>query len=479
MIEKARTFGFEGSGIVPKEGSDTETTKVTFAVGDQEIEGLSLTAYAAFFTGVGEREERPLLPMLKRASAGKMSFKIDGLVDMTFDGAEISDMTLKPLRIGYGQLLTKLLSGEEPKLGPDGDPEDMRLFGIMMEDLPDMMQVKSFVYRTLNGKIEGDQPGTFRIGAIEGENLGSVSYGRLSFKDFVLDVPDAKGKLELFEVRDLDLGGVYKILGGLVRSRFVPNFTVIERNMPNLGQWVLKGLELDVPKEGGRIALANARFGMGRWIGVFPESISIGFDGLVIPAAAMKDTSPPSPSDLGYEQLNMAGGLDIKYDSDRSAYVVGPVFLSGQDMGTFTFNAQIGGISKVLMSVASVAGAVMSGGGQYLSAVTFDGAMVEVSNAEIIRRVLDWQAKAEGRSVKDLRESMKADLGTAIEAVTLGVPLPETDKKAIADAVAAFLDNPNSLRAVAEAKEKITLGDAINGNPESLGKLKLTVTANP
>ncbi len=103
--------------------------------------------------------------------------------------------------------------------------------------MADLVEIRSFVYKAFALDVQGDKPASVRIGAIEAENVRTVDYGRLSLKNVSFAADGVTGGLDMFEIRDLKLGGFYKMFGGMVRARFVPNLSAIEQNLPGFGKW--------------------------------------------------------------------------------------------------------------------------------------------------------------------------------------------------------------------------------------------------
>ncbi len=88
------------------------------------------------------------------------------------------------MRVGYAAILAKLASGQEPDIGPNGSPEDLRLWGSMMEDLPDFIEAKRVVYKPFSMTVKDPEPVDVRIGGLTIENMKTVSYGKLRLEAF-------------------------------------------------------------------------------------------------------------------------------------------------------------------------------------------------------------------------------------------------------------------------------------------------------
>jgi hypothetical protein len=475
VIDKAAMFGMRGSGKAPREFSDTGSDEFSFDFGRQEVEGLNFGAYALFIAGAGPKGERPVVSMMKKLTMGAIRFKFADKLDMTFEGAESGEILLRPMRIGYGELLGTLLSGKEPNLSPDAPIEELRIWGQMFEDMPDMMEAKFFRYKGLDMVVTDPEPVRIKVGAIEAENLKTVSYGRLSFKDILIEAQDITASLELFELRDVDFGGIYREIGNMARSRFVPNLSSIERNLPLLGKWEIKGVRAAKRGE-GEMSLKRAALDFGPYIGVIPGTIDLSMDEFFISSSLMKEASPPSPADLGYDSLLISAGAKMRYDTANSAVVIGPIFASGKDMGTLTFNAQIGGVNRVLLSVASIAGASMNGGQSYLDGLRFDGMSIDVSDAELMNRLFAFEAKKGNKSLADMKAEAKDQAAIAIGSG----PLPKESADKLAAAISAFIDNPASLRILVKANQPVTLRDFMENmeKPEVINRFSIEATAN-
>jgi hypothetical protein len=124
-------------------------------------------------------------------------------------------------------------------------------------------------------------------------------------------------------------------------------------------------------------------------------------------------------------------------------------------MGTITVNAQFGGVSRVLLSVASVAGASMNQGASYLDGIRFDGFTLDVNDAELLNRALTHEGKSRNKSLADMKAEAKD-----MAAIGIGSgPTPKALAEKITSAVQSFIDNPGSLRIVLQAQKPVTLRD--------------------
>jgi hypothetical protein len=486
VIDKANMLGIAMNGKVPDESTEKGTFDLTLDWGTQTMEGLNFGAYALLMTGVGEKGERPVISMIKKTMLGPIRFKLGDKLDMTFEGAEAGEMNFKPMRTGYIALLQQAIAMNQPGMDPMQDPESMKPMAEMLEDMTDMIEIKSLVYKGLDLKVKDPNPVTIKIGSIEVENAKTFSYGRMAFKGFSLDGVDPDGvpitgRLDRFEIRDLDFGGIYKEMANMMRSRWVPNFSSIEKNLPLFGSWELEGLFLaqnDGPNPFGEISLKRANLNFAPYIGVIPGSIDFNVEELKIAGKALAEMgdSEPTPAQLGYDSFNVSFGAKAVYDTAKSQVVIGPLYASGKDMGNITFNMQLGGVKRVLLSIASVAGASMNNGASYLSAITFDGFTFDMTDMEIVRRLMDWEAKSKNKSLADIKAEQKDKAAIGLSSG----PLPKSWADQIKPAVDAFIDNPSSFRLVVQAKEPVTLGALIEGleNPELLSKFSVEASAN-
>jgi hypothetical protein len=486
VIDKASMFGVKMNGKLPDETTENASQEFTLDWGTQTMEGLNFGAYALLLTGVGEKGERPVVSMIKKTVVGPIRFKLGNKVDMTFEGAEAGEMNFKPMRVGYVTLLQQAMAMNQPGMDPMSNPENMKPLADMLEDMTDMIEMKSLVYKGLEVKISDPNPITIKVASIEAENTKTFSYGRMALKGFELNGVDPDGapiaaKLDRFEIRDFDLSGIYKEIANMMRSRWVPNFSSIERNLPLLGKWEIEGLYLaqnEGPNPFGEISLKRANLNFGPYVGVIPGSIDFNVEELKIAGQALKEmeANEPNPAQLGYDSFNVSFGAKAIYDTAKSQIVVGPIYSSGKDMGNITFNLQIGGVKRFLLSIASVMGASMNNGATYLSSITFDGLSFDMTDMEIIRRVMDWEAKSKNKPLADIKAEQKDKISIGLESG----PLPQDWVQQIKPAVDAFIDNPSSFRLVVQAKEPVTLGELVEGleNPALLQKFSVEASAN-
>jgi hypothetical protein len=478
VVDRVSMFAVEASGSVPDERDPARTMPFSLQLQSQEVVGLNLGAYGVILTGVGESGERPVLKLLDSVRFGGATFSVGDLASGSVGVITGGEQRVRPLRIGYGDLLLDVMSGQEPNIGPGGDPAQMRRYALLMEDLPDFIEIDSFAYSNLDVRWAGDQPGSFRLGAIEAKKVTTVAYGSLAVRDLAFDVPgQARGGLDLFEVRDLDFGGVYRIFGGLLRARFVPNLAEIERNLPALGAWELRGFSLTTP-EVGDLSLARAHFSVGPYVGVLPSLIKFGFSDLSLPAAVFRDAAPPRPADLGYDRLTLSHEGAMTYDEAGQRYVIGPVTAGGPGIGDASVSIEFGNVRRVLLAAASIAGAAMNEGASYLDGITFDGFRLEITDAALFRRILAYEARTRGASEASVREEFKA----AVEAGLTAAPgFDAESRRILSEAVRRFIDNPARLMVAILPRERFTLRDfeRAESDPTVLGKLRIEADSSP
>ncbi len=97
----------------------------------------------------------------------------------------------------------------------------------------------------------------------------------------------------------------------------------------------------------------------------------------------------------------------MSYDTGKSAVIIGPITANGKDMGSFAFNAQFGGVSRVLLSVASIAGGAINQGASYLDGIRFDGFSFELANDGLFNRLVAFEAQRSGQSERETRARIR------------------------------------------------------------------------
>lgn len=233
------------------------------------------------------------------------------------------------------------------------------------------------------------------------------------------------------------------------------------RFVPRLGTLSLRGVDLDVPDETAREtnpSAPNIRLGVkqfevatGDEFEGMPTALRLKLDNLAM-------TVPPDSKEdglkdllaMGYSAIDVSAVLDGRWNKDTSDFVVNSLGAQGVNMGSVNVKGTFGNVTSDVFSGDQAAAQVA------LLGATLKGVSVAVENKGLFEKVLEREAKKQGKSAGQMRK----ELGAAAQ---IGIPMflgggPQA--KQVAAAVAKFLLKPNRLTVEAKAKSAEGLGVA-------------------
>ena len=233
------------------------------------------------------------------------------------------------------------------------------------------------------------------------------------------------------------------------------------RFVPKLGTLAFRGVDLDVPDETAKEtnpSAPNIKLGVkqfeiatGDEFEGMPTALRLKLDNLAM-------TVPPDSKEeglkdllaMGYSAIDVSAVLDGRWNKDTSDFVISSLGAQGVNMGAVNLKGTFGNITSDVFS-GDQAAAQMA-----LLGATLRNVTVAIENKGLFEKLLEREAKKQGKSAGQMRK----ELGAAAQ---IGIPMflgGGAQAKQVAAAVAKFLVKPNRLTVEAKARSAEGLGVA-------------------
>jgi hypothetical protein len=339
----------------------------------------------------------------------------------------------------------------------------MEATGIEISDASDKKEATGRIARIAYAGAASGRPSDVRvenleIGAKDGKaRIGLIAFTGFSFAPTLAELRALGDK----PITDLDAGALRRLI-------------------PTIGTVRLSGIDFDVPNEASTAPVPeNIKFSV-REIEVtadnplngVPTNVRVGVQGLrmAIPADT-KEEGLKELAGLGYRNLDFSWLTAATWNESGNELVLRESSFSGAQMGSTTLRGTIGGVTKDVFNADSVVALVA------LFGATVKNAQITIENGGLFERLLEQEAKKQGKSADDLRKEFGMAAAVAVPAM-LG---NSGQAKAIGQAVARFVAKPGKLTISARTKDPAGLGmgdlGSIGEPGAILEKLEVTATA--
>ena len=310
--------------------------------------------------------------------------------------------------------------------------------------------------------------------------LGNGKLQEIALQGLDVDAPtDSRGPLRFklggFALRGLNFKQAVDAVAERIPSSEMPDPRDVA---PTIDQILLTGLAADIPAlgEGNAAGGTRDKFQVSRieftgadYLRDVPSAIAAAIDHVTFDVEP-GDSGIGLLDALGYPRVDASAKLAARWVPATQEYRLDDLSLVSAGMGSVSFKASFGNVSKDLLSgdlaVAQAA----------LFAIVAKEADLRIENAGLFEKALMLAAKTSNRTPDQKR-------GELIRLVASQVPEALHDSpsaNAVVDAVVKFISQPKSLHINAKSDAGIGAADVTSAKDPAalLSKLELTVSAN-
>ncbi len=247
--------------------------------------------------------------------------------------------------------------------------------------------------------------------------------------------------------------------------------------IPTITQLRVEKVAVDIADDNGKPSQTTPGFTIehfqlngGAPIATLPTQATLALDHFVFDLAAGHDSNLKPLIDMGYSKLDASGHIEMGWDAATEKLAISDISVSGVDMGKVGVSALIDNVTKDFFSTDATV----------MQAAAF-GALVKriditVTNTGLVDRAFSMQAKAQNKSVDEIKRQF-------ITAAAVGLPAMLDNKpaaKLIGAALGRFIAMPKTFHLTATSADGLGVPDfALISDPGTLlDALDIKATAN-
>jgi hypothetical protein len=388
---------------------------------------------------------------------------------------EAVNARLRTPRTGYLEFLRYAIEAQGQGRNPSQpDPEALRRMAGFMRDYVEISELE----RLSIGETSVETPqGNFSLGSLEGRDIGGARFGRLAVTDFEFESNDTSLSVGTLAITEVDYTETMTVMfDAMASGRPEPDPAALEGRLPRIGGIELRTLSIEA--QGQEISLESAIFAMGRWRGFVPDLLRLTVAEFSVPSALIEaggGVQSPTPSELGYESLDLSGDVQIRIDEQARTARLSPGRIAIDELGTVSLELTLGDVDTSRFGFAGLTDPM-----PLLQQTTFRELRLRIENTGIVDSVAEYlQTNGRGNAAQ-LRQQIQQGLTPLVE---LFIQDPAQKERARA-AVQAFGRDPRSLTLVITPRGTLSLLDVIaatqGGGPplQLLGQVNLELRSN-
>ncbi len=248
------------------------------------------------------------------------------------------------------------------------------------------------------------------INRFDGNGIDGNGIGAFTLRDITAEskLTSAKVGLSLLTVQDVRFGSLAALLelGANASEGKEPSGKAIHDAILNggtsFGFVELSALSVESPL--GSVGLDSLALTSGDYLGTLPQRGDFTFTSLSLPVALLTDETLVSElTAMGYETLDLSGGMTLTYDADKGDLRLEDLTLKATDMGVVSGDFHVGGLPLSLVEKPDEIEARMN-------AATLVSASITYGNGGIVEKAFDAQAKKMDQDGEKLRQNTASAL---------------------------------------------------------------------
>ncbi len=449
--------------------TDAKAGMIEGSYGHMHAQGVDL-ALASHIVSDARKDESEALKTLYE------SFSVDGF--------KMNGMGKEALSLTAGSFSGRNVKGRAFATRPSefqASASDPAHAALMLKDIFTSFDMEGMSASNIQLHSESDgKPVALSLGKISIANFGNAKIADIRFEDFAVNVQGSTVKIGDIDFKGIDFARLRDLpatpapkaedddAGTKESAVFIPVVAEFSVNKVAISVADDNGASVDAKK--GTFSIDHFQVDGGMPIETTPTQLTATLDHFVFDLKLMKDKDVRSLTDMGYTKLDLSSRIEMAWDASAEELTVKDVSLSGADMGVVKISGLVDNVTKDFFSGDSTA----------MQAAAF-GALVKrleikIDNAGLFEKAAAAQAKAENKSVDEIKKNYVAAAAIGLPAMLDNRPAA----KIIGAALAKFAASPKSFHLTAISADGLGAADfALTKEPSSLlDSLEIKATAN-
>lgn len=382
-VERAGVNSMEQKPKAEASPLKSVTIDSTYVIGVDFSKALEALDPSKYVNGVGDGKARTIYSQ----------YGINNVL-VSFEGTNASIGNIEANNIFLrqtGQPVLKLIfeALEDPKQ-IEADP--LTFISNILPNYTQLMGVDFVRASKLEVKADGDTF-EFAINSFDGNDINGNGIGAITLRDITATSkePATKTSLSLLTFQDIRFGSLAALLqlgkdasegappsGAAIRDAIVDGST-------SFGFTELSALSVESPF--GSVGLDSLALTSGNYLGTLPQRGDFTFTSLSLPVALLTDETLVSElTGMGYETLDISGGLTLTWDAKGGDLRLEDMTLKAAEMGVISGDFHLSGLPLSLIEKPEEIEARMND-------VALVAASITYGNAGIVEKAFESQAK--------------------------------------------------------------------------------------
>lgn len=217
----------------------------------------------------------------------------------------------------------------------------------------------------------------------------------------------------------------------------------------------VNGIEIQTEDQGA-VPIEQIRVTVDALDGDLPTAGTISLRGLKLSREELDDDGKKMLADLGYEEVIISVRGVGKWTPDDGKLNMETISISGENVADLSLSARINGVTRELVEQLDKAQGNPQEALGLLQGLSIEHLSIDLQNKSVVERVLDKQAREAGTD----RSAFVGQLTGALPLILSILNNPQFQEK-VATALTTFLQEPNSLRAIATPASPVPVAQII------------------
>ncbi|MCM5551952.1 hypothetical protein [Pleomorphomonas sp. NRK KF1] len=371
------------------------TIDSTYVIGADFGKALEALDPSRYVDGIGDGKERVVYSQ----------YGVNNLV-LTFENATASIGNIEANNVYLRQtdqpVIKQIFEALDDPKQIEADP-----FSFISTVLPNYTQLMgvNFVRASKLEVKTDDDSVDVAINSFDGNDINGNGIGAFTLRDISATAKETSTKfgLSLLTLQDIRFGSLASLLklGQSASEGGQPSGEAMRDAIVNGGTSVgfieLSALSVESPL--GSVGLDSLALTSGDYLGTLPQRGDFTFTSLSLPVALLSDETVVSEmTGMGYETLDISGGLTLSWDADKGDLHLEDLTLKAADMGVISGDVHLKGLPLSLLDRPAEIEARMKEAALVSASVTY-------GNAGIVEKAFEAQAKKLEQDGEKFREN--------------------------------------------------------------------------
>ncbi|NRG18908.1 hypothetical protein HPQ64_14540 [Rhizobiales bacterium] len=272
-----------------------------------------------------------------------------------------------------------------------------------------------------------------------------LSIGLLEMTTITIEADDGGLTVQSLKTTDTVMPSPEEVSKASANNAIAPLYRSAEVN----------GIEIRTEDQGA-VPIEQIKITVDSLEGDLPTAGAISLRGLKVSREELDDDGKKMLDDLGYDEVNISVHGVGRWTPDDGKLNMEMISISGEDVADLSLSARINGVTRELVEQLDKAQGNPQAAMGLLQGLSIEHLSIDLQNKSVVERLLEKQAREAGTD----RSAFVGQLTGALPLMLSILNNPQFQEK-VATALSAFLQEPNSLRVIANPANPVPVAQII------------------